>query len=374
LEFPTISTSDIPAHIAAPRLLFYAVNGLGLGHVTRMLAIAREVRRQRPLAQILFLTTSEADHVIFAEGFASIKLPSRSAITKTGIWPRTFLKLTHSVVMNAVASFNPAILVVDTFPAGASGELLSTLSWEMCRAFVFRAQQPERAAEAAFQTALSAYNLCIIPHQVGSEELLIPECVAQDWTGEIFIRSRDEGLSRRDARRTLGVPSDAKVLYVSFGGGGDDEIAHALTVTLAAAAGSGWTIALADAPLQTGGQVVSLPDGVIRVRHYPMAECFPAFDGAISAGGYNTVAELVHFGIPSIIIPFPRGLDDQYARVNCLATIGAILSGRLDVEQLRLQLTKLSDPVVAEKLSAKAKAQIPTNGAKQAAERILSLL
>src|SRR5690349_10863784 len=44
-----------------PRILFYAVNGLGLGHVTRLLAIARAVRELEPNAEIVFFTSSEAE-------------------------------------------------------------------------------------------------------------------------------------------------------------------------------------------------------------------------------------------------------------------------------------------------------------------------
>ncbi len=363
-----------PTHITAPRILFYAINGLGLGHVTRQLAIANAVRLQRPQTQFLFLTTSEADNVIYSEGFASVKLPSRSAIARTGLRPKVYNKLAQSVVMNTVAAFNPAIIVVDTFPAGASQELLSTLSWEMRRAFVFRAQQTERMRDPFFQAALSSYDLCIVPHAPGSEDLVIPDGLRQAWAGDIFIRSREQALSPVDARAQLGLPPSGKTLYVSFGGGGTDEIAQALKVTLEAARGLDWTIAVADAPLQTVQALSAEHSNVIKVRHYPMAECFPAFDAAVSAGGYNTVNELVHFGIPSIVIPFRRGLDDQYARVQRLTSLGVILPGELNVDQLRSQLTKLANKDTAAALSESGKNLIRQSGASAAAAAILDLL
>jgi predicted glycosyltransferase len=338
------------------------------------MAIAGAVRRRRPQAQFLFLTTSEADNVIYSEGFASIKLPSRSAMARTGLRPRVFNKLTHTVVINTVAAFNPAILVVDTFPAGASQELLPTLSWEMRRAFVFRAQQAERMADPFFQAALTAYDVCIVPHTVGTEQIQVPESVPQKWTGEIFIRSKEGALTRQAARKRLGLPADGKILYVSFGGGGADEVFGALTATLEAAQNHGWIIALADAPLQGGNGCDFRAENVIPVRHYPMAECFNAFDGAVSAGGYNTVAELLHFGVPSIIIPFPRGLDDQFARVKALASKGAILEGTLDVGRLRLLLQQLAMDENASKLSTAAESLIPCNGADAAASALLELL
>ena len=201
-------TLPVLQHITSPRLLFYAVNGLGLGHVTRMLAIARAVRILRPGAQILFVTTTEADHVIYREGFASVKIPSRTIIQRTGIQPGVYNKLAQTVVMNTVAAYNPAILIADTFPVGASQELLPTLSWNMRRVFVYRAQIAERAADTQFQTLLTAYDLAIIPHEIDSETLPLPPTLRPVWTGPILIRNRAEALSKVEARRRLGLPDN----------------------------------------------------------------------------------------------------------------------------------------------------------------------
>ena len=42
------------------RFLFCCVNGTGLGHITRTLAVARQVRKLAPDAEILVLTSSES--------------------------------------------------------------------------------------------------------------------------------------------------------------------------------------------------------------------------------------------------------------------------------------------------------------------------
>ena len=42
------------------------------------------------------------------------------------------------------------------------------------------------------------------------------------WTGPILIRDRSESLSREDARRQLGLPVEGTIVYVTFGGGGDE--------------------------------------------------------------------------------------------------------------------------------------------------------
>lgn len=360
-------------HLVSPRILFYAVNGLGLGHVTRLLAIARAVRAERPEAQILFLTTSEADAVIAKEGFAAVKLPSKTTSAESRLQPGVYMKLAHTVVMNTVAAFNPAILVSDTFPAGAVQELLPTLTWTMRRVFVFRAQQPERASDPFFQSTLARYDLCLIPHPEGSEEVPIPESIRAVWTGDIFVRNRSEAWPREKARSYLGLPAEGRILYAAFGGGGDEEFANAVETTLAAAAGTDWIVAVPDAPLLRS-RLPACSEQVFRVSHYPMAECLFAFDGAVSAAGYNTVNELMHFGIPSILIPFPRGLDDQFARVRRLVEAGAALTSELAPAALRAALARLADPAAAESLRQKSQSLVTESGAARAAQEILSLL
>ncbi|WP_229635446.1 hypothetical protein, partial [Pseudomonas syringae] len=48
--------------------LFLPINGAGLGHVSRALAVAKELRTQKPEAHIVFLTTSIAVHLVYREG------------------------------------------------------------------------------------------------------------------------------------------------------------------------------------------------------------------------------------------------------------------------------------------------------------------
>jgi UDP-N-acetylglucosamine--N-acetylmuramyl-(pentapeptide) pyrophosphoryl-undecaprenol N-acetylglucosamine transferase len=340
-------------HVQNPRLLFYAVNGLGLGHVTRLLAIARAVRRQCPDAQILFITASEADGVIYKEGFAALKVPSKTIAAATRLRPQIYAKLVQTVTWNAVAAFSPATLIVDTFPAGALHELLPLLRWEMRRVFVYRAQQREKALDPFFQNTLGLYDLALIPHTEGRAEMPLPPQTPGVWTGDIVIRRRDEALSREEARARLDLPATGRVLYVTFGGGGDEELHQSLAMTFEALSGWDGTLAVADAPLDRRNRP-TLPANARWVSYYPIAECFAAFDGAVSAAGYNSVTELLHHGVPSVLLPFPRQLDDQFERVRQAVEVGAALTCPLNAEELQTTVSHLTDPATASRLIAHA--------------------
>src|SRR3954464_1729657 len=128
------------------RIVNYAVNGSGVGHLTRLIAINRWIRRYAAHAgvdaEIWFLTSSEADGMLFSEKFASFKLPSKSVVEDAGIEKLAFLALAKQWVWHSLGLLRPDLLVVDTFPRGSFGELLSALDLARARAFIYRPMKP----------------------------------------------------------------------------------------------------------------------------------------------------------------------------------------------------------------------------------------
>jgi UDP:flavonoid glycosyltransferase YjiC (YdhE family) len=356
-----------------PRFLFYAVNGLGLGHVTRLVAIARELRKLIPGAEIVFLTSSEAEDVLYREGFAAIKVPSKTMRIEGSLRPGSYARLLHTVTLNAVAALRPHVLVVDTFPAGAIQELLPVLRWDSRKVFVFRAQRAESASSERMQSVLPLYDLCLVPHEKGTETVPVPEGLRTVWTGPILIRTRDEARTRAEARAGLSLPEEGPVLYVSFGGGGDAEARRAYDAVMQGLEGLPVHLALAEAPLLRSRGLAR--EGVTWVRHYPMAEMLPAFDGAIAAAGYNTVHELLHHGVPAAFHPFERQVDDQEARSETVERSRAgVRLPNLDSATLRAAVERLMDPDSAERMRNAGRELVPSSGAARAAEEIVRLL
>lgn len=300
------------------RWLFYAVNGLGLGHLSRTLALARQIRLRSPHSQFLFLTTSEAEGILWQEGFASVKVPSRMAAKPSGLRYGVYNRLLHTVVVNTIAAFQPHVLVVDTFPAGSAQELLPVLRWDGKRVFIYREQKPEVCADPWFQQILTLYDQILIPHAPEEVTLPLPEGVPVCWTGPMLVRDRSEALDRAAACDRLGLPGDRPLLYVGFGGGGDPLYGQLLEWVLAEAHHfPQWQFVVAQPPLGRLhlGNLAQIPN-LSTIRHYPLAECWSAFQGAISAAGYNSVSELLHHGVPTVWVPLKRGVDEQDRRVD----------------------------------------------------------
>jgi predicted glycosyltransferase len=354
----------------ARRFLFYAVNGLGLGHVTRLLAIARQIRRQSADHQIVFLTSSEADSVVYGEGFAAVKLPSKSIRAETGLLPDIYAKLVQSLTWQTIGAFDPHVLVVDTFPTGSLQELLPVLRWPARTAFVYRAQRLERAQSSLLQQALPLYDRIIVPHEPGTETMPMPEVVRDRvrWVGPVTIREAEELLPRDEARHQLGLPPDGRVVFVSLGGGGDKDAAAHFHAVAQALVGEPLTLVLAAGPLYRG----TLPEGphVRRLDRYPLAAHLRAFDLALSAAGYNTSHELALAGVPTVFAPLARGLDDQEDRARRMA---ADLGGAVLSDWAPDTIRQAVHQVLATTAPAVGGAAPTASGARKAADILLDL-
>ncbi|MCA9494575.1 MAG: hypothetical protein KC621_31825, partial [Myxococcales bacterium] len=109
----------------------YAINGRGMGHLTRQLALLRWMRRIAGAAgtklEVWVLTSSEADTLARREGVPSLKIPSKSMMRDAGLEPARYLAVARSWVLQTIAGLQPDLLLVDTFPGGTFGELAAAL-------------------------------------------------------------------------------------------------------------------------------------------------------------------------------------------------------------------------------------------------------
>ncbi len=334
------------------RVVSYSINGRGMGHLVRQLAILRWIRRITTLlgvrTECWVLTSSEADTLARREGFASFKLPSKAMLRDSGIEPHRYLALARGWVLNAVAGLSPDLLLVDTFPGGSFGELVSVLEMAKHRVLVARKVREQFARDDPYQALLPLYDQQIIPDE-------------RD-TGPILLRERSELLDRRAARETLGLSDDARTVYLTLGGGGDEaasSILPPLTRTLSA---RGYSVVVGAGPLYEGPELRN--GGITWMDRYCPMELFSAFDSAVAAGGYNSFHELMFAGVPTVFLPQPRIADDQAERAQRAVAAGAgrVADSMDDIPKL------LESPGSAEA----ARALVPNNGAQAAALRALA--
>ena len=296
------------------RLLFFASNGLGVGHLTRLLSVAHAITLNSDGHEILFLTNSEASPFPEDFPFYAIRLPGRNRARSGGLTAKSYLQTVRPLVLQTISSFDPHILVTDTFPEGPERELLPVMEWPILKTFIFREQNIERSQNTLFRESLRPYHRILVPHVMGS--IPLPERFQEDprvrWTGPIV--SPHPPLSRKEARIRLGIQTEEQIFLVSLGGGGDP-------LSLSRAQETALFLRHRKIPFfyASGPLTRNLPDG-IHAREWlpiwPIKPFLPAFDGVIASGGYNTVHELTEVGIPALLMSFPRALDPQEKRVE----------------------------------------------------------
>jgi UDP-N-acetylglucosamine--N-acetylmuramyl-(pentapeptide) pyrophosphoryl-undecaprenol N-acetylglucosamine transferase len=366
----------------ARRIVCYAVNGSGLGHVTRLIAFARWMRRYAAFAQgapaeVYFLTTSDATEALAREGFPAFKLPSKSSVRAGGGDVMEYRRLAKHFVWNALDTLRPDLLVVDTFPAGSFDELFQVLDGPFRKVFVHRDVKPDFAARPTFQAALRLYDRIIVPHRaLPADPTPLPAGVPVATTGEVLQFEPADLLPRAAARRALGIRDADTLVYASAGGGGDPTAEATLSAIARALSERPDTHLLIGAGPLYRGQRLGGPHLTFATES-GLAALFPALDAAITSAGYNTFHELLLLGVPTTFYAQDKVADDQAARVAAATAAGACLSmpapdAATDPALIRAALDATLARAAA--LSAAARRFMPDNGARRAAVHALSAL
>lgn len=361
--------------------LSYAVNGGGVGHLVRQVAIQRWIRRLCAFAgtrsEHWFLTTSEADTLCFHEGFCAFKLPSKTIVDDAGLDKAAYIAMAKQWVWNSLTLLRPDVLVVDTFPNGSFHELGNALDVVKHKALVLRPVKQPFARRGAFQSLVQLYDRVVVPEHEDDEPELLEELglppARVAFCGPIVRSDRFDAFDASEAKKRLGIPEGKRAVLVTGGGGGDasidaffDAASDAVSV-----ADDDVHVVYAAGPLFRGaprrGANVTFFTG------HDLAEHLAAFDVAVCAAGFNTIHELLFAGVPTLVVPQTKIADDQLARARRYADRSAL---RLtSTSTLAAELAALlADAKARTALSAQAKAQMPANHARDAAREILSLV
>lgn len=356
----------------AQSFLIYAMDGNGLRHIVRTLAVATRLRKRMPGSRFLFLTSCEDPAPIWREGFVSVNMPSAQIWSMARLEREEFLRIVKGTTRTVFRCFQPSVLITDTVPQGKIQDLTRHLERPIRKILLLR-PPPVLKAWKGYLDVVRRYDHLLIPHE-REEGVTYPGDLAErgEWIGRIMLRSHDSILPRAEARQRLGLPQTGRVVLLSFGSGGNPQIEQRLGIVLkAAAAHPDVLFALLRPPMGRYRPPPIESDNVQLFSYFPIMECFAAFDAAVCTSRTNGADEFVHAGLPMVWVPVDQVSHDQVPNAVRYARQGiGLLPRPLSAESLAAAIRAVLDEQRAKAMRQRMAALRRPNGADLAAERI----
>ncbi|MEO6036016.1 MAG: glycosyltransferase [Verrucomicrobiota bacterium] len=258
---------------------------------------------------------------------------------------REIRALRAALLLTAVKSFRPTVMLVDKHPFGASGELKDALkALKKCggsAALGFRdildepAQVIEEWRPYRMQRQIARHYDRVF---IYGERAVFDPVTAYEFPKEMASRTRFCGyVVNRESEDAL---VDFKLLFPSreerslpvvlaSTGGGEDGF-HLLTTFIEAAKSAPWQGVVIAGPLTPDSEWNSLKElaaasGVAIRQFVPqLPALFNAVDAIVCMGGYNTLAEVVSKGVPTLCMPRVVPRTEQLIRAEAFAKLGLL--------------------------------------------------
>lgn len=354
----------------ARRVLCVTDNGHGLGHVTRLMAIAR---RLPPTVQPIFLTLSEAHAKVAESGWPVEYFPSRD---RMGLRTQQWNELFRQRLLTTVRDRNVDCLLIDhVSPSPALRDVAAEYPkvrsvWSRRGLWKSGHYPPAMAMADAFDLVIEPLDLAA-PLDAGPTPTMSESIIHVD---PITLHDRSQLLDAAEARRQLGLDPDRPAALVHVNADSEADL-ESLIERIRDSLRS-----LADvqvfAPLHAlRGRLTAL-DGVTMRPVYPLAPYLPAFDLAVAAPGYNSFHELVMARVPTVFVPrTTSSRDDQDRRAEAAALGGfGWCVAEPDPIELERALSLALDERERQRVIAAMEAVYPGNGAPAAAEAVTDLM
>lgn len=340
-----------------PRILLYSHDTFGLGHLRRTLAISHQLAADLPRAHQLLLTGSMvAGAFALPKQLDLIKLPALSK-RSSGQYVARALPLTlgdtlrwrERVLLDALNTFRPDVVLVDKAPAGVQGELLPLLrhvkTWMPDTRLVLGMRDIEDDP-ATTAREWAEWDVPRLQDEVYDRILyygdravfdpvdayaMSPSASAKLVACGYLGRSRAE-IDRPTAhvRRELGL-GEQPLVVVTVGGGGDGfAILRTVAESIAAwPGGAPFHALLVTGPLMASGKRELVRQAQAASERMTVLEFTPrlftymaAADLVIGMAGYNTAVETLSLGKRTLFIPRTQPRQEQLIRAERLAARG----------------------------------------------------
>lgn len=292
-------------------VVVFPTNGVGFGHFTRMLAIAKRMKKQDSTLEVVFFTTMPTLHLLKPYGMAAhhISGPDYFVNLDTDGWNA----LLEEELNLCIETHRPKMFIFDgAFPYRG---MLRSISNHKKLQKVWLRRGTFRKGTSIPVDSIDHFDIIVHPEDsVALQDSEINHGVEVLTCPPIVLLDSDEMLSREIARTRLLLPMDARAVYVQLGAGEINDINSEIRITVEALTNYE-DVHVVIGESMIGNRLDISLERVHIIRDYPNSIYFNAFDAAVQAGGYNSFHEVRNFGISTLFYPnMETGMDDQHAR------------------------------------------------------------
>ena len=293
-----------------PRVCFVTSNGAGMGHLTRLLAVARRLDDD---VEASFVSMSQACGVVAQYGYDFEYIASKGDLLVDGTeWNRYFNKR----FQESLHRLQPDVVVFDgTWPyQGVERAIANNAAkFVWMRRGMWRSATPDTSLvrHTGFDSVIEPGDLAS-PYDEGPTSRACDAYKVEP----IIVLDSNEVSSRERAREVLGLGPDENAMLITLGAGNINKIdADVKDVILAVKdLPEKWRIFMTSPQI---AENVDVTEGVENISIYPLARFAKAFDFVVSATGYNSFHEWIAYSVPTLWIANANTVtDDQIGRAR----------------------------------------------------------
>ncbi len=316
IEKQDIETYPIGSRIGENRdsIVLFPTNGVGFGHFTRLLAVAKNIQKSNPDLEIVFFTTMPTLHILSEFGFPSYHVSGRYRYKEMN--PNVWNSLCEEMLNMVFSLHRPKAFIFDgAFPYRGMLNAIRAQEDSMLKVWMRRGAI-RRGSRNIPVDSINHFHAVVRPgDSVATEsEDELDHGAALIRCNPIVLLDHEEMDTRGTLRKRLGIPIEALVCYVQLGAGKINDINSEISMVLEALSKHENVYAVVGESM-LGDRIATSYPRVRVLRDYPNFRYFRDFDFAVMAGGYNSFHEAIHASLPTICLPnMQTGRDDQLAR------------------------------------------------------------
>ncbi|MGH6922725.1 MAG: glycosyltransferase [Propylenella sp.] len=281
-------------------VLFISSNGVGLGHLTREIAIAK---RLMPGLRPVFFTLSRAAALVREAGYlVEHTMFHRYANVEPAVWNPALAE----ELFEALLFHHPAVCVFDG-NAPYEGMLAAIEAYGRAPSVWIR-RAMWREGHLPMLRRTRRFDAVVEPGEIAGEDDFGPTRADRAnvrAVAPILLLRPEDRLPRMAARRRLGAANDRLLVAMQLGSGTNFELGPARRALLEALLGHGNVDVVEFASLIVNPSEARESFGASHriVSAFPSYRLSNAFDFAVSGAGYNSFHEYVLGAVPAVFVP-----------------------------------------------------------------------